>query len=108
MTIAQADIVATSELSGSEWFSLIWGFLWRGIVYTVLCAIAGAIVGGVVGAVIGIAMGAVGAPMNEIRSVSGIVGAILGFGVSLVGLRLYIAWLLRSRYADLRLVLVRG
>ena len=108
MTTPQVDIVATSQVSGPEWVSLIWGFFWRGVIYTVLCAIAGAIIGGIIGAVIGIGMGAVGAAASEIRTVSGAVGFILGIGVSIVGLRLYIAWLLHARYGGLRLVLVRS
>lgn len=108
MTISQVDTIATSEVSGSEWLQLMWGFLWRGIVFTIACMVAGGIAGAIVGAVIGMVMGIVGATIGQIRSVTGTVGFILGLLVGFLLLRFYIAWLLQGRYGTLRLALVRA
>jgi len=99
--------VATSDLTGREWTSLVWGFFWRGVVFTIACAAGGAVVGGIAGAIIGIVMGVAGFPLEQIGSVTRVVGFFLGLGVGLGGLRLYIIWLLRSRFGAYRLVLTR-
>lgn len=101
------EAVPLATLTGSEWLSFMVGFFWRGIVYTILCMILGAAVGGVVGAVIGAAMGAGGASAQSIATVVRPIGFVLGLAVGFGTLRWYIGWLLRSRYGDLRLVVVR-
>jgi hypothetical protein len=85
----------------------MWGFFWRGLIYSIACILGGAVVGGIVGAIIGGVMGATGASGPAITRVTQVIGFLLGMTVGLVGLRFYIAWLLRSRYGKLRLAVVR-
>jgi hypothetical protein len=99
--------VAVSDVSGREWASLMWGFFWRGIVFTIGCAFGGAIAGGICGAIIGVVMGVAGFPLQRITSVTQSVGFVLGLVVGILGLRVYITWLLQSRFGPFRLVLIR-
>jgi integral membrane sensor domain MASE1 len=94
-------------VGGGEWASLIWGFFWRGLAFTIACAFAGALAGGIAGAIIGIVMGMTGFSFPQIASVTRVIGFLLGMAVAVVGLRFYITWLLRSRFGPFRLVLVR-
>jgi hypothetical protein len=99
--------VPLSELRGGEWVSLMWGFFWRGLVYTILCAIGGALMGGLAGGVIGAIMGASGSSIEEIGRITGPVGFLLGLALGIGGLRLYLPWLLGARYGSLRLAVLR-
>lgn len=105
---APATPVDPSNLGVAAWAHLIFGFLWRGIVYTIACMIVGAIVGGIAGGILGIVMGAGGADMAGIQSITGWVGGALGFAVGILGLKFYIQWLLRAHFGTLRLSLVRA
>ena len=99
--------IAPSDVTGGEWASLVWGFFWRGLVFTIACTLGGALAGGIVGAIMGIVMGMAGVPLQQITSVTRVVGFILGIAVAVFGLRLYITWLLSSRFGPFQLVLVR-
>jgi hypothetical protein len=103
-----SNAVAVSSLRFAEWASLVWGFLWRGVVFTILAALAGGLVGGIAGLIIGLVAGTVGSSLEQIQRISQMVGAVLGFVVGIVGLRFYISWLLHARFGRLRLALVRG
>ena len=99
--------VPLSDLRGSEWASLMWGFFWRGLVYTLASMVAGALVGGIVGAVIGAVMGAGGSSVDDILRLTRPVGFVLGVAVAVVGLRFYLGWLLAARFGQLRLAVLR-
>jgi hypothetical protein len=101
-------VVPTSALRGGDWARLMWGFFWRGVVYTLGVAVAGGVVGGVVGGVLGGVLGATGtSSVEQIGRIAGVLGVVLGLAVAILGLRLYIAWLLAARYGSLRLALFR-
>lgn len=104
---AAGSTVDPNTLSAVDWAHLIFGFLWRGLIYTIGCMIAGALVGGVVGGVLGVVMGVSGASAEQISPVATVIGGVLGFGVGVLGLRVYIHWLLVSRFGAHRLALVR-
>jgi hypothetical protein len=104
--LATATSIDPSTLSVGAWAHLMFGFLWRGVVYTLGCMIAGGIVGGIAGGILGAIMGTAGYAIADIKSLSGWVGAVLGFAVGIIGLKFYIQWLLRARFGALRLSLV--
>jgi hypothetical protein len=106
--LVTATSIDPGTLRVGEWAHLMFGFLWRGIVYTIGCMIAGAIVGGIAGGILGAIMGMARYQIADIKNVSGWVGAVLGFAVGFIGLRFYIHWLLRARFGALRLSLVRA
>ena len=41
--------VNPDRLSRSDWFHLVWGFLWRGVLFVVASGLAGFVLGFVVG-----------------------------------------------------------
>jgi integral membrane sensor domain MASE1 len=105
---APATAIDPGTLGAAEWVQLVFGFLWRGIAYTIVCVIVGGIVGGIAGGIIGVVMGMGGYDIASIQRISGWVGGALGFGIGLVGMKFYIQWLLRARFGALRLSLVRA
>jgi len=102
-----STVVPPSDLLPGEWVRLMWGFFWRSILYTLASAIGGAIAGAIVGFFLGLVMAVVGYSPEEIRSSARLIGGILGLVVAVVLLRYYVEWILRGRYGDLRLAVVR-
>lgn len=109
-SIAIAPVISVDPLTlgVTEWAHLMFGFLWRGIVYTIACMIAGGLVGGIAGGILGLVMAAGGSDMAGIQRITGWVGGALGFAVSVFGLKFYILSLLRARFGTLRISLVRA
>ncbi|HEX9084488.1 MAG TPA: hypothetical protein VF836_07100, partial [Gemmatimonadaceae bacterium] len=105
---APATAIDPSTLRAGEWVQLVFGFLWRGVIYTIVIVIVGGIVGGIAGGIIGVVMGMGGYGIAGIQRIAQWVGGFLGFGVGLVGLKFYIQWLLGARFGALRLSLVRA
>lgn len=98
--------VNLGTLSKLQWFSLIWAFLWRGLIITLGSGITGGIIGFMFGFSIGILSSVAGIDAEAVKLFVQIISGLLGIIVSFVFIMLWIKWLFRARFNKFRLALV--
>ena len=99
--------VSYVHLGRSEWFKLLWGFLWRGVCISAGSALTGIVAGFLIGALCGVAASATGVPVADYSLHMRILGGLVGAAIGVWFLTFFIRWLLRARFGSLRLALIR-
>ena len=107
MTFSTDLDVSVSSVTQGEWLTLAWGFVWRGVCFTVASSLVGGLAGGILGFVVGVGTVATGGSVEDIEGPLRVAGFLIGLGLGFYLLRYYIRWLLRARFGSLRLALVR-
>jgi ABC-type amino acid transport system permease subunit len=100
--------VSEDQLTRGDWLQLVWGFFWRGLVFTVASVLVSAVIGFLVGFLVGMVCSALGVPPETYLLPLKVFNGLLGFAVGVWLLMFYLRWLLRSRFGSLRLALVRS
>ncbi len=112
-----ADAISTDtevnprDLVFGERAAVVWGFLWRGVVFTLVASLCSGLVGGVIGLVVDLATFGI-SPDPRLDATLDTVVVVLsltaGLGITAVGYWYYIRWLLGARFGSMRLKLVRA
>ncbi len=104
MIVNEVDL---QTLRKTDWFTLAWAFIWRGLCITLGSAIAGGIIGFIFGLVIGILAAIMGIDSEIVKPTVQIISAFLGLIVGFIFVIILIKWIFKARFNNFRLTLVR-
>ena len=93
--------ISASSLTEKEWLSLTWGFMWRGVCFSIAGGLIGGLTSGLLAWLLGGSIEALDVPLP-------VISFLVGTGLSLYIFRYFIRWVLRARFGSFRLALVRS
>ena len=100
--------IGLSELSRGDWYALSWGFLRRGLLFSVGSGVVGGVAGGIIGAVAGAVLAMASVPLEAVKTMLQLFGVFVGFGLGFLMIPYYLRWLLSARFGNVRLVVARA
>ncbi|MCH7928845.1 MAG: hypothetical protein IID03_12830 [Candidatus Dadabacteria bacterium] len=104
MIVNEVDL---QTLRKTDWFTLAWAFIWRGIFTTLGSAIAGGIVGFIFGLTVAILGSITGVDLETTKLIGQIISAFMGLIIGFIFVIILIKWILKARFRNFRLTLVR-
>jgi len=99
--------VRIKELQTADILKIWWGFLWKALVISLGSMLSGAVAGAIFGAIVGVIVTLSGGSQETISNIAKIGGGILGLGIGMYFFYIYLCWLLKSKFGNFRLALIK-
>ncbi len=104
---SHAAVVDANQLTKREWVRIWWGLLWRSILTTAAGLAVTMPLGFVLGVVGGMIILAFGGDLQQFKLPMQILGGGIGFVIGMGFYAIWLRWIFRARFGNLRLALLR-